>query len=224
MSLQAADEIKERLDRQLGPAATAQITAGTFHSVAARALRSHIARLGGCGRTGDFTIHDQEDGVALLAGWVAEQRKAAAARNGDANTKPVSVADRCATSPRVVSTPRSCLLHRALAGAVWSLRSLMRLTTDWLHHEELQDMKEVRAAAKELQRRISLLKNSLPCAYGFSAEELVYAVMALGTVTGGLHGSVHGDTVSHDWQAVRQQLQCIAEDLWYGLICKATPL
>jgi hypothetical protein len=45
-------------------------------------------------------------------------------------------------------------------------------------------MKEVRAQAKEIQRRISLLKNSLPCAYGFSAAELVDAVVALGTVTG----------------------------------------
>lgn len=45
-------------------------------------------------------------------------------------------------------------------------------------------MKEVRAQAKEMQRRISLVKSSLPCSYGFSADELVDAVMALGTVTG----------------------------------------
>jgi hypothetical protein len=42
-----------------------------------------------CGRTGDFTIHDAEDGVALLAGWVAEQRKQAAASCGNANQKLV---------------------------------------------------------------------------------------------------------------------------------------
>ena len=42
----------------------------------------------------------------------------------------------------------------------------------------------MRAQAKELQRRISLVKSSLPCSYGFSADELVDAVMALGTVTG----------------------------------------
>jgi hypothetical protein len=45
-------------------------------------------------------------------------------------------------------------------------------------------MKEVRAQAKEMQRRISLVKSSLPCSYGFSADELVDAVMELGTVTG----------------------------------------
>jgi hypothetical protein len=45
-------------------------------------------------------------------------------------------------------------------------------------------MKEVRAQAKEMQRRISLVKSSLPCSYGFSADELVDAVMELDTVTG----------------------------------------
>ena len=42
----------------------------------------------------------------------------------------------------------------------------------------------MRAQAKEMQRRISLVKSSLPCSYGFSADELVDAVMELGTVTG----------------------------------------
>lgn len=50
--------------------------------MAARALRAHLGRLPGCDRTSDFTIHDTEDGTSLLAGWVTEQLKAAAARNG----------------------------------------------------------------------------------------------------------------------------------------------
>ncbi len=38
----------------------------------------------------------------------------------------------------------------------------------------------MRSQAKELQRRISLLKNALPCAYGFTAEDLVAAALGLG--------------------------------------------
>ena len=43
----------------------------------------------GCGRTGDFTIHDAEDGVSLLAGWVVEQRQQRAGSSGDGKQKLV---------------------------------------------------------------------------------------------------------------------------------------
>ena len=43
----------------------------------------------GCGRTGDFTIHDAEDGVSLLAGWAVEQRQQRAANSGDGKQKLV---------------------------------------------------------------------------------------------------------------------------------------
>lgn len=48
----------------------------------------------------------------------------------------------------------------------------------------------MRTKAKEMQRRISLLKNSLPCAYGFTAKELVAAVLSLDNVPGAFPGLV----------------------------------
>lgn len=58
----AADEMKERLEKLLGYLPQG-LWAGTFHSTGARILRRHASLLG---RTGQFTILDQEDSARVL--------------------------------------------------------------------------------------------------------------------------------------------------------------
>lgn len=58
----AANELKERLKRSIGPDADA-IYAGTFHSICCRILRREISELG---YTSSFTIYDTDDSVRLL--------------------------------------------------------------------------------------------------------------------------------------------------------------
>ena len=53
----AAGELKERLERMLGPSAN-DIWASTFHSACVRILRRDIDRLG---FTSSFTIYDTAD-------------------------------------------------------------------------------------------------------------------------------------------------------------------
>ncbi len=64
----AANEMKERLEKQLGPQAL-DIWAGTFHSVCARLLRMHIDLLG---RDKNFTIYDTDDQKRLMTSCVKE--------------------------------------------------------------------------------------------------------------------------------------------------------
>lgn len=66
----AAREIRERLEESFGdPAVTAQITAGTFHSVSVRILRRFGERLGY--RAG-FSIYDTDDKKRLLTACMKE--------------------------------------------------------------------------------------------------------------------------------------------------------
>ena len=58
----AANELKERLKRTIGPDADA-IYAGTFHSICCRILRREIDNLG---YTSAFTIYDTDDSTRLL--------------------------------------------------------------------------------------------------------------------------------------------------------------
>ncbi|ABO96307.1 predicted protein, partial [Ostreococcus lucimarinus CCE9901] len=64
----AARELRERLRDKIGDAAAREITAGTFHSVAARMLRRHGDRIPGIGRTGEFTIYDADDSKQIVQG------------------------------------------------------------------------------------------------------------------------------------------------------------
>ena len=59
----AADELKARLERMLGPDA-ADVWASTFHSACVRILRKNVQQLGLFGR--DFTIYDTADSQSLL--------------------------------------------------------------------------------------------------------------------------------------------------------------
>lgn len=76
----------------------------------------------------------------------------------------------------------------------------------------------MRAQAKEMQRRISLVKSSLPCSYGFSADELVDAVMALGTVTGeGAPPRGRQDALRHNGESDTLRMRsCI---VWCCQVC-----
>ncbi len=64
----AANEMKERLEKQLGNSAL-DIWAGTFHSVCAKLLRMHIDRLG---RESNFTIYDTDDQKKLMTNCIKE--------------------------------------------------------------------------------------------------------------------------------------------------------
>ncbi|KAG1669693.1 hypothetical protein FOA52_002077 [Chlamydomonas sp. UWO 241] len=57
----AAGELRERLATLLGPDMANRLAAGTFHSICARILRSHVEQLHDSGLTGDFTILDTDD-------------------------------------------------------------------------------------------------------------------------------------------------------------------
>ncbi|MDP4152629.1 MAG: 3'-5' exonuclease [Bacillota bacterium] len=58
----AANELKERLNKVIGPQA-ADIWAGTFHSICVRILRRHIEKIG---YSSDFTIYDTDDVKKLI--------------------------------------------------------------------------------------------------------------------------------------------------------------
>ena len=64
----AANEMKERLEKQLGEGAL-EIWAGTFHSVCAKLLRMHIDRIG---RESTFTIYDTDDQKKLMTTCIKE--------------------------------------------------------------------------------------------------------------------------------------------------------
>ena len=59
----AADELKERIERMLGPEAAAKIWASTFHSACVRILRRDADKLG---YPNSFTIYDTSDSQAVV--------------------------------------------------------------------------------------------------------------------------------------------------------------
>ena len=59
----AADELKERIERMLGPEAAANIWASTFHSACVRILRRDADKLG---YPNSFTIYDTSDSQAVV--------------------------------------------------------------------------------------------------------------------------------------------------------------
>lgn len=66
----AADEMKERVGRIVGPAAAYEIWMGTFHSMFKRILRQDA---GAIGLPTDFTISDRSDSEALVARIVKDR-------------------------------------------------------------------------------------------------------------------------------------------------------
>ena len=71
----AAKEMKERLVANVGVENAKAITAGTFHSVAARMLRKDVHALENYGRGNDFVIYDETDTKALLRKILVEKFK-----------------------------------------------------------------------------------------------------------------------------------------------------
>lgn len=65
----AAGEMKERLERLLGPSAN-DIWASTFHSFCVRVLRRDIERVLGYGKS--FTIYDSDDSVRVMKGVIKD--------------------------------------------------------------------------------------------------------------------------------------------------------
>src|SRR5499427_6827920 len=96
----AAGEMKERLERMLGPVARA-IWIMTFHSACGRMLRREAERLG---YRSNFTIYDSADQVRLVKACLEALR---AARHPRADLEREEPADR----PRRVRRPRCKLLR-----------------------------------------------------------------------------------------------------------------
>jgi len=69
----AARELRERLRDKIGDKASKEITAGTFHAVAAKMLRRHGDRIPNIGRTGDFTIYDADDSKSVVRDVLVNQ-------------------------------------------------------------------------------------------------------------------------------------------------------
>ncbi|CAG9465940.1 unnamed protein product [Pedinophyceae sp. YPF-701] len=67
----AAVQLKQRLQDILGDRGNL-VTACTFHSLCVRTLRRHLADFNAAGRTGAFTIHDQDDSVSLVRTCLVE--------------------------------------------------------------------------------------------------------------------------------------------------------
>ncbi len=65
----AANELKERLERMLGPAVSRDVWACTFHSACVRILRRDIDKLG---LSRDFTIYDTDDAKRLIKDCLKE--------------------------------------------------------------------------------------------------------------------------------------------------------
>ena len=65
----AADELKERIERMLGPEAAAKIWASTFHSACVRILRKDAEKLG---YPNSFTIYDTSDSLAVVKRIIKE--------------------------------------------------------------------------------------------------------------------------------------------------------
>ena len=65
----AADELKERIERMLGPKAAADIWASTFHSACVRILRQDAEKLG---YPKSFTIYDTSDSLAVVKRIIKE--------------------------------------------------------------------------------------------------------------------------------------------------------
>ncbi len=65
----AADELKERIERMLGPEAAADIWASTFHSACVRILRRDADKLG---YPNSFTIYDTLDSLAVVKRIIKE--------------------------------------------------------------------------------------------------------------------------------------------------------
>ena len=65
----AADELKERIERMLGPEAAADIWASTFHSACVRILRRNADKLG---YPNSFTIYDTSDSLAVVKRIIKE--------------------------------------------------------------------------------------------------------------------------------------------------------
>ena len=109
----AAKELRERLRDKIGEKAAREITAGTFHSVAARMLRRHGDRIPGIGRTGEFTIYDADDSkqivLDVLVNKFGETRK---------NAQPGPMRN-------WISTSKSCVKHSVGLNGSHMLRALL---------------------------------------------------------------------------------------------------
>ncbi len=150
--------------------------------MAARALRTHLGRLPGCDRTSDFTIHDAEDGTSLLAGWVTEQLKAAAARNGARpDAKLVSFVTCTGPSPwqfkkisavygyRALRRPprrharASCLMKLEACGAPGLPMSTFGHHLKLQRHEMARFEIPIRVPVRRHERRRSAARNTAFC-------------------------------------------------------------
>ena len=65
----AANELKERLERMLGPEASRDVWASTFHSACVRILRRDIDKIG---FSRDFTIYDTDDSKRVIKDCLKE--------------------------------------------------------------------------------------------------------------------------------------------------------
>lgn len=109
----AARELRERLRDKIGDAAAREITAGTFHSVAARMLRRHGDRIPGIGRTGEFTIYDADDSKQIVQGVLV---------NKFGETKKTA---QPGPMRNWISTSKSCVKHSVGLNGSHMLRALL---------------------------------------------------------------------------------------------------
>jgi DNA helicase II / ATP-dependent DNA helicase PcrA len=92
----AAREMKERIERVVGPRAN-RVWAGTFHSIFARILRSEADKIG---YPSNFTIYDTEDSKSLLGAIIKEM-------NLDKNTYNINnIRSRISSAKSNLVTPK----------------------------------------------------------------------------------------------------------------------
>lgn len=92
----AAREMKERIERVVGPAAQ-QVWAGTFHSVFARILRAEAQKIG---YPSNFTVYDTDDTTSLLRTIIKEQNLDPQTYNANAIRSRISLAKSNLVTPK----------------------------------------------------------------------------------------------------------------------------
>jgi DNA helicase-2/ATP-dependent DNA helicase PcrA len=123
----AADEMIRRLGPLVGPEASRQVAAGTFHSIAHRLLSQHREALG----LGDgFTIIDQGDAVDLM-----QLARQAVCSSANCQTSD-AIGNRAGTDRRFPRKETLVAAYSRVANAQRPLRQVLREHFPWIQEHE----------------------------------------------------------------------------------------
>jgi DNA helicase-2/ATP-dependent DNA helicase PcrA len=192
----AAREMRERLEREVGPAARA-LWMGTFHATAVRILRREAGRLG---LDRDFVIYDREDQESVIREVLRElhlaegQRPAAVlGRISDAKNALVDPAEMA----RTAMTPSARLIADVYARYQAGLRARRALDFDDLIAETVRLLRDHAEAGERWSRRF---EHVLVDEYQDTNHAQFRLVMELSRVHGNLFVVGDDDQSIYGWR------------------------